>query len=56
MVGFEIRSRRIQAVKTSEGRCVKASWIVDTSGTAASMLGRESSLPSVAYGPRKVAV
>lgn len=55
-VGFEIRDRRILAVETSEGRCIRASWIVDASGSAASILGREFSLPSVAYGPRKVAV
>ena len=55
-VGFEIRNRRIQAIETSEGRCVKASWVVDASGAAASILGKKFSLPSVAYGPRKVAV
>jgi flavin-dependent dehydrogenase len=55
-VGFEIRDRRILAVETSEGHCIRASWIIDASGAAASTLGREFSLPSVAYGPRKVAV
>jgi 2-polyprenyl-6-methoxyphenol hydroxylase-like FAD-dependent oxidoreductase len=55
-VGFEIRDRRILAVETSHGRCIRASWIIDASGAAASILGREFSLPSVAYGPRKVAV
>jgi flavin-dependent dehydrogenase len=55
-VGFEIRDRRIQAVETSEGRCLRASWFIDASGAAASVLGREFSLPHAAYGPRKVAV
>jgi flavin-dependent dehydrogenase len=55
-VGFEIRDRRILAVETSEGSCIRASWIIDASGAAASVLGREFTLPSVAYGPRKVAV
>jgi flavin-dependent dehydrogenase len=55
-VGFEIRDRRILAVETSHGRCIWASWIIDASGAAASVLGREFSLPYVAYGPRKVAV
>jgi flavin-dependent dehydrogenase len=55
-VGFEIRDRRIQAVETSEGRCLRASWFIDASGAAASVLGREFSLPYAAYGPRKVAV
>jgi flavin-dependent dehydrogenase len=55
-VGFEIRDRRILAVETSEGRSIRASWIIDASGAAASILGKEFNLQSVAYGPRKVAV
>jgi flavin-dependent dehydrogenase len=41
-------------VETEKGRCVRTDWIIDASGAAASVLGRELSLPSVAYGPRKV--
>jgi flavin-dependent dehydrogenase len=55
-IGFEIRDRRISAVETSGGHCIRASWIIDASGAAASMLGKEFSLPFVAYGPRKVAL
>jgi len=55
-VGFEVRNRRIISVETSKGKCVRTSWIIDASGAAASVLGREFSLRSVAYGPRKVAV
>lgn len=55
-IGFEIRDRRISAVETTGGHCISASWIIDASGAAASMLGREFSLPSSAYGPRKVAL
>src|SRR5664279_338145 len=55
-VGFEIHDRRIAAVETSEGKCIRASWIIDASGAAASLLGREFSLPFAAYGPRKVGV
>lgn len=55
-VGFEIQNRRIVTVETSEGRCIRVSWIIDASGAAASLLGREFSLPSVACGPRKVAL
>ncbi len=53
---FEIRNRRILAVATSKGRCIRASWIIDASGASASLLGREFNLKSIAYGPRKVAV
>jgi flavin-dependent dehydrogenase len=55
-VGFEIRDRRISTVETSGGHCIRASWIIDASGAAASVLGKEFSLPYVAYGPRKVAL
>jgi flavin-dependent dehydrogenase len=55
-VGFEIHDRRIVSVETSGGNRIRASWFIDASGAAASVLGREFSLPSVAYGPRKVAV
>jgi flavin-dependent dehydrogenase len=55
-IGFEIRDRRILAVETSGGHCIRAPWFVDASGAAASVLGREFSLPFVAYGPRKVAL
>ena len=55
-VGFEIEDRRILSVETSEGRCLRAAWVIDASGAAASVLGREFSLTSVPYGPRKVAL
>jgi flavin-dependent dehydrogenase len=55
-VGLEIAGRRISTVRTSGGRCIRASWFVDASGAAASLLGKEFSLRSVAYGPRKVAL
>ena len=55
-IGFEIRDRRISAVETSGGHCIRGSWIIDASGAAASVLGKEFSLPFAAYGPRKVAL
>ncbi len=55
-VDFEIRDRRILSVETSQGRCLRVARIIDASGAAASVLGREFSLTSVAYGPRKVAL
>jgi flavin-dependent dehydrogenase len=55
-IGFEIRDRRISTVETTGGHCIRASWIIDASGAAASVLGREFSLPFAAYGPRKVAL
>jgi flavin-dependent dehydrogenase len=55
-IGFEVRDRRISTVETTGGHCIRASWIIDASGAAASVLGREFSLPFAAYGPRKVAL
>jgi flavin-dependent dehydrogenase len=55
-IGFEIQDRRILTVETSGGHCIRAPWIIDASGAAASLLGREFSLPFTAYGPRKVAL
>ena len=55
-IGFEIQNRRILTVETSEGHCIRAPWIIDASGAAASVLGREFILPFTAYGPRKVAL
>jgi hypothetical protein len=55
-IGFEILDRRILTVETSEGHCIRSSWIIDASGAAASVLGREFSLPFAVYGPRKVAL
>lgn len=55
-IGFEIQDRRILTLETSGGYCIRAPWIIDASGAAASVLGREFSLPFTAYGPRKVAL
>lgn len=55
-IGFEIQDRRISTVETSGGHCIRASWIIDASGSAASVLGREFNLPFTAYGPHKVAL
>jgi flavin-dependent dehydrogenase len=56
VIGFEICDRRIMSVATAEGRSIRAPWFIDASGAAASLLGREFKLSSVAYGPRKVAL
>jgi 2-polyprenyl-6-methoxyphenol hydroxylase-like FAD-dependent oxidoreductase len=55
-IGFATQDRRISTVETSGGHRIRASWIVDASGSAASMLANEFGLPFTAYGPRKVAL
>src|ERR1700733_7071795 len=47
-IGFEVQDRRISTVETSGGHCIRASWIIDASGSAASVLGREFNLPFAA--------
>jgi glycine/D-amino acid oxidase-like deaminating enzyme len=56
VTGFEDRDRRILSVATAKGRSIRASWFVDASGAAASLLGREFKLSSVTYGPHKAAL
>lgn len=48
--------RRILGLRTAQGTFVRANWFIDASGADASLLGRRFHLPSVAYGPRKVAI
>jgi len=54
--GFELQDRHIAAVETSAGHSIRTSWVVDASGAAASVLGKQFNLPSSVYGPRKVAL
>jgi 2-polyprenyl-6-methoxyphenol hydroxylase-like FAD-dependent oxidoreductase len=55
-VGFEVQDRRILSIETSGGDCIRAPWIIDASGAAASVLRREFNPPFSVYGPRKVAL
>jgi 2-polyprenyl-6-methoxyphenol hydroxylase-like FAD-dependent oxidoreductase len=54
--GFQLSDGKILSVETSGGRILRPRWIVDASGAAASVLGRELNLPSASYGPRKTAL
>ena len=55
-IGFEVRDGRILCVQTSSGQSLRPRWVVDASGAAASLLGREFNLRSASYGPRKIAL
>jgi pimeloyl-ACP methyl ester carboxylesterase len=46
--------KKLAAVISSSGNRYAARWFIDASGSAASFLGRQFSLPSVEHGPRKV--
>jgi flavin-dependent dehydrogenase len=47
---------RIVSVQTSASRGIHASWFIDASGAASSLLARHFQLRSCTYGPRKVAL
>lgn len=47
---------RITSLETASGIEYRSRWFIDASGHASSLLAREFKLPSVTYGPRKVAI
>jgi flavin-dependent dehydrogenase len=50
------QGNRITSVETASGIEYASRWFIDASGHASSLLARGFKLPSVAYGPRKVAI
>jgi len=48
--------RTITAVRTAQGRRIVSRWFVDASGAGSSILARLFQLPSLEYGPKKVAM
>jgi 2-polyprenyl-6-methoxyphenol hydroxylase-like FAD-dependent oxidoreductase len=54
--GFKVSNGSITAVETSSGHSLHPRWVVDASGAAASVLGREFKLKASSYGPRKIAL
>jgi flavin-dependent dehydrogenase len=56
VVGVDRQEKTISSVRTASGQKISANWFVDASGFATSLLAREFKLPSVQYGPAKVAL
>ena len=52
----ERNGKEIVAVHTAGGTRVSSSWFIDASGFATSLLPREFKLPSINFGPPKVAL
>jgi flavin-dependent dehydrogenase len=50
------RGNRIISVETASGIRYTSRWFIDASGQTSRLLAREFKLPSVVYGPRKVAI
>jgi menaquinone-9 beta-reductase len=55
-VEIEREGESITAVLTEQGQRLISTWFLDASGAAASLFARKLNLPSVQYGPRKVAI
>jgi menaquinone-9 beta-reductase len=56
VVSIERKGEKIISVQTTDGTRLSAPWFVDASGSGASLLGREFKLPTIYYGPTKVAL
>jgi flavin-dependent dehydrogenase len=56
IVDIERHGRWVAAVTTAQGKRIATRWFVDASGSAASLFPRTFQLPSVEYGPSKVAM
>lgn len=56
VIGVERRGKRISSVCTVSGAKHSATWFIDASGIGSSVLAREFKLPSIEYGPAKVAI
>src|SRR5450755_3868203 len=56
VVNVETDGRKICAVTTESGARFSSPWFIDASGIGASVVARKFSLPSLQYGPTKVAM
>jgi 2-polyprenyl-6-methoxyphenol hydroxylase-like FAD-dependent oxidoreductase len=56
VVDVETDGRKVCAVKTETGARFSSPWFIDASGIGASVVARKFNLPSLQYGPTKVAM
>ncbi len=56
VVDLETANQRVLSVQTEGGVRVSAPWLIDASGIGASLVARKFNLPSLQYGPTKVAI
>jgi flavin-dependent dehydrogenase len=55
-VDIEMADQKICCVQTEGGMRVTSPWLIDASGIGASLVARKFNLPSLHYGPPKVAI
>ncbi|MBI3476967.1 MAG: tryptophan 7-halogenase [Acidobacteria bacterium] len=56
VVDLETDGRTIRAVQTESGARFTSPWLIDASGIGASLVARKLGLPTLQYGPTKVAM
>ncbi|MGA9800536.1 MAG: tryptophan 7-halogenase [Terriglobales bacterium] len=56
VVDLETADEKIRWVQTEGGVRVSSPWLIDASGIGASLVARKFNLPSLQYGPTKVAI
>ena len=56
VVDLETADRKIRSVQTEGGARFSSPWFIDASGMGASLVARKFNLPSLQYGPTKVAM
>ncbi len=56
VVDLETANQKVLSVQTEGGVRVSAPWLIDASGIGASLVARKFNLPSLQYGPTKVAI
>jgi menaquinone-9 beta-reductase len=56
VLDVEIADEKIRWVQTEGGVRVSSPWLIDASGIGASLVARKFNLPSLQYGPTKVAM
>jgi menaquinone-9 beta-reductase len=56
VVDLETADEKVRWVETEGGVRVSSPWLIDASGIGASLVARKFNLPSLQYGPTKVAV
>ena len=56
IVDLETADRKILSVQTEKGARFSSPWFIDASGIGTSLVARQFNLPSLQYGPTKVAV
>jgi flavin-dependent dehydrogenase len=56
VVRIERTGKQVSSIQTASGGRFASPWFIDASGFAACVLAREFSLPSIQFGPAKVAI